>query len=104
MTPTALAPHSAFDRTLNTEDYDAPLPSFVGLAASAQATPADLGALADRAEAGVSALQILFDAEACGAVVLPVRLADQLHLLLDRATGRVNAPAPSGGAALALMR
>jgi hypothetical protein len=104
MTPTALAPHSAFDRTLNAQDYEVPIPSFVGLAAASHATPADLGALADRAEAGVSALQILFDAQACGAVVLPVRLADQLHVLLDRATGRVNAIAPAVSAPLALIR
>ena len=89
MTPTsALAPLSLqFTQTSNAEDYDTLIPSFVGLGLSMHATPADLGALADRAEAGVSALQLLFDAEAVGAVELPQRLADQLRLLLARATG-----------------
>lgn len=106
MTPSpALVPTpvSAFAFTSGTDDFDAPLPSFVGLGLAAYATPGDLGALADRAEAGVSALQLIFDAQAAGAVELPARLAEQLRQLMARATGRTAEGRPEGGSCLALL-
>jgi hypothetical protein len=101
--PLALAPDSTFTKSVNAEDYDAPLPSFVGLGLGAYASDAELGALADRAEAGVSALQLVFAAHAAGAIALPSGLAEQLRHLLDRATGHVNVLEPTGKAALALI-
>ena len=102
--PPALAPVSTdFIQASNAEDYDAALPSFVGLGLAAFASPDALAALADRAEAGVSALQLIFDAQAAGAIDLPDRLADQLRLLLDRATGSVRIAQPAGSAHLALV-
>jgi hypothetical protein len=104
MTPQpALATATAFVQTFNAEDYEAPLPSFVGIGLAAYASDAELGALADRAEAGVSALQLIFSAQAAGAVELPVRLADQLRALLDRATGQARETAPSRSVGLALI-
>lgn len=89
MTPQpALAPSSAFVDRLNLEDYDTPIPSFVGIGLGAHATELELGELADRAEAGVSGLQLIFSAHSAGAIDLPPRLADQLRVLLDRATGQ----------------
>lgn len=101
--PPALAPASSFVQTLALEDYDAALPSFVGIGLGAHASDAELGALADRAEAGVSGLQILFAAHAMGAVELPERLAEQLRGLLDRALGQPRAGEPTGPARLALI-
>ena len=101
--PLALAPDTTFTRNVNAEDYSVPLPSFVGLGLGAYASDAELGALADRAEAGVSALQLIFSAQAVGAVTLPPGLADQLRQLMTRATGHVGAPEPTGRAALALI-
>jgi hypothetical protein len=94
---------SIFTQGSDTDDYDAPLPSFVGLGLAAYATPADLGALADRAEAGVSGLQLIFDAQAAGAIELPQRLADQLRVLLGRATGSVSTVPPKSYVQLALI-
>jgi len=101
--PLALAPDTTFTQHVNAEDYSAPLPSFVGLGLGAYASDADLGALADRAEAGVSALQLIFTAQAMGAVTLPAGLAEQLQQLMRRATGHVGLPEPSGRATLALI-
>jgi hypothetical protein len=104
MTPSpALAPVSAFAQMVNVEDYDAPLPSFVGLGLGAYASGAELGDLADRAEAGVSALQLIFAAQDVGAVDLPNGLAEQLRHLLDRATGRVIEAEAAGAGRLALI-
>ena len=101
--PTLVASPASFTQASDMESFDAPIQSFVGLGLAAYATPADFGALADRAEAGVSGLQLVFDAEAAGAIELPPRLAEQLRILLDRATGSVSTAAPMGHARLALI-
>ncbi len=106
MTPSSAlvpTPVSSFTLTSSGEDFEAPLPSFVGLGLAAYASPDDLGALADRAEAGVSALQLIFDAQAAGAVELPGRLAEQLRQLMARATGRASETRPAGESSLALL-
>ncbi len=101
--PPALAPATSFFTALDSLDHDEPLPSFVGLGLRAHATDAELGALADRAEAGVCALQLIFSAQTAGALALPAGLAAQLQLLLDRATGQVTELPSARGARLALM-
>jgi hypothetical protein len=101
MTPQpALASAPAFVQPSSVEDYDAPLPSFVGIGLGAFASGAELGALADRAEAGVSGLQLIFAAQAAGAIEMPAGLADQLRVLLARATGHVAQPRIMGGLSL----
>jgi hypothetical protein len=48
----------------------------------------------------VSGLQLVFAAQAAGAIEMPAGLADQLRVLLARATGHVAQPRIMGGLSL----
>jgi hypothetical protein len=101
MTPQpALATAPAIVQPSSLEDCETPLSSFVGIGLRAYASDAELGALADRAEAGVCGLQLVFAAQAAGAIDMPAGLAEQLRALLARATGQVAQPSVMGGLSL----
>lgn len=63
-------------------------------------SPQLLGDLAERAEAGRAGLQLILDAYAAGAVVMPEGLAAQLQALRTRASGETT-PRPRPALALA---